>query len=314
MTAAARAQRAATAGVAAALGATLIWGAQLPIAKGAYAAVDGITLTLVRYGVALPAFAALLVWREGPAALAADRRGWLAAAAAGCALTGSLLCLFIGLSMTRPEVAAIILALQPAMTALAEWGRARRRPPAFTLACIVIAFVGVALVVTRGGAAFHEPAAARDTETLGNLLALCAAVLWVAYALLTPRMAGWSALRISTLTSIPVLVLVVLAWFVAHAFGGVRIEVAALAAATWRFAYLSLLGVVAGMLLWNAGLQRIGAVDAMLLANMMPIAAFVYRAFEGVRYQPVELAGAALVIGALVANSLSLRRGRKVPA
>lgn len=314
MSAAARTHGAVVAGVAAGLGATIIWGAQLPIAKGAYAAVDAVTLTLVRYGAALPVFAALLAWREGAASFVTDRRGWLAAATAGCALTGSLLCLFIGLSMTRPEVAAIILALQPAMTALAEWVRTRRRPPGFTLACIAIAFVGVALVVTRGGAAFHEPAAIRGTETLGNLLAVGASVLWVSYALLTPRMAGWSALRISTLTSVPVLAMTLLAWFVARGLGAVHVEVAALAPVAWRLAYLSLFGVVAGMLFWNAGLQRIGAVDAMLLSNTMPIVAFVYRAFEGARYLPVELAGAALVVGALVANSLSLRRSARVAA
>ena len=33
--------------------AVLIWGTQLPIAKGAMADIDGYTITLVRYGVAV---------------------------------------------------------------------------------------------------------------------------------------------------------------------------------------------------------------------------------------------------------------------
>lgn len=295
-------------GAAAAFAATVIWGAQLPIAKGAFVAVDGVTMTLVRYGAALVVFAVLLAWREGWRSFAAGRQRWLHVIVAGSALAASVLMLFTGLSMTRPEVAAIILALQPVMTALAEWGLTRRRPPPFTLSCIGIAFLGVALVVTRGGAAFSEPAAVRGAETMGNLLALGAAVTWVAYTMLTARIQGWSTLRVSTLTSIPMVALVVLVWLLAYPGDAIHIDATRLPAAAWRLAYVSLFGVVVAMFLWTAGLQRIGAVDAMLLANMMPIVAFVYRAVEGARYQPIELFGVALVVGALVANGLSMRR------
>ncbi|RPH63327.1 MAG: hypothetical protein EHM83_10320 [Burkholderiales bacterium] len=90
--------------------------------------------------------------------------------------------------------------------------------------------------------------------------------------------------------------------------GEVRIDAAALPAVSWRLAYVSLVGVVLGMFLWNAGLQRTGSVNAMLLLNLMPVVTFAIRAFEGARFEPVELAGAAIVVGALVANNLLLRR------
>jgi drug/metabolite transporter (DMT)-like permease len=65
--------------------------------------------------------------------------------------------------------------------------------------------------------------------------------------------------------------------------------------------------VLAAMILWNAGNQRVGALNAMLMLNLMPVIVFAIRFAQGERFLPVELAGAGLVIGALIANNLYLR-------
>jgi drug/metabolite transporter (DMT)-like permease len=298
-------------GLAAAFAAMLIWGAQLPIAKGAFVAVDGFSMTVVRYGVASVSFVLLLLWREGRDAFTYHGHGRQALLGGAFGLGASALLLFVGLSLTRPEVAVIILALQPAMAALGEWIVEGRPPPKFTLVCIAIAFVGVALVVTRGAgfAAFGGPGSGAASELLGNLLTVLASIAWVGYAMVTARMSGWTPLRVSALTSVPAFAVIVLAWFVADALGGVRIDVQALPAASWRLAYVSLVGVVLAMFLWNLGVQRTGAVNAMLLLKLMPVVTFAIRAAEGAHFEPVELAGAAIVVGALVTNSLLLRRG-----
>ena len=297
-------------GLAAAFAATMLWGGQLPIAKGAFVALDGFSMSVVRYGVAGSAFALLLWWQEGRGAFALDGRARPILLAGTFGLGTSALLLFVGLSLTRPEVAVIILALQPAMAALAEWIVDRRRPPGFTMACIAIAFAGVALVVTRG-VGLGQLASLHGAELIGDALVLLAAIAWVGYAVVTSRMAGWSSLRVSTLTTLPALVVILVVWVVAWRLGAVRIDAAALPAVTWRLAYVSLIGVVLGMFLWNDGLQRIGSVNAMLLLNLMPIVTFAIRAFEGARFEAVELVGAAIVVGALVANNLLLRRRRR---
>ena len=75
-----------------------------------------------------------------------------------------------------------------------------------------------------------------------------------------------------------------------------------------RLLVVSLLGVVAAMFLWNAGAGRIGAVNAMLLINLMPVITFAFRVFEGASFAASEIVGATMVVGALVANNLILRR------
>ena len=76
----------------------------------------------------------------------------------------------------------------------------------------------------------------------------------------------------------------------------------------WELAYLSLIGVLLAMLAWNYGTGQIGPMNATLLINLMPVTTFAYRAFQGYRFSPIELGGAALVVAALIANNLYLRR------
>src|SRR5262245_55135975 len=115
-------------GVALALVAVLIWGAQLPVAKSAFAAVDPFHVTVIRYGVATLLLAAFVRWRDGVGALRYYGRGMPASVLGLAGMTGSPLLVFAGLAITRPEHAAIIVSLQPSMTAIADWGLHGRRP------------------------------------------------------------------------------------------------------------------------------------------------------------------------------------------
>lgn len=286
----------------------LIWGIQFPVAKGAYAAVDGFSMTLVRYGFAVLVLVLLLWWHEGQAGLLLEGQGLRIALAGGLGVAGSALLTFVGLSMTRPEIAAIIASLQPSMAAIADWLVSRRRPPGITVACITVAFAGTFVVITRGGALLTAPALAGETELLGNVLVLLGSIAFVAYSLTIQELPAWSALRVSTLTIAAAVVTISAAWAVAHASGATRVDMAVLPAVAWRLFYISALGVVVAMFLWSAGVKRIGVVNAMLLLNLMPVITFALRFFEGAEFDVSELTGAVIVVGALFANNLMLRR------
>ena len=81
-----------------------------------------------------------------------------------------------------------------------------------------------------------------------------------------------------------------------------------LQAAGPELVYLSFIGVLVAMLAWNAGLARIGALNAMLLLCLFPVITFAVRYAQGQRFTALELAGAALVVGALAVNNLYQRR------
>jgi drug/metabolite transporter (DMT)-like permease len=292
-------------GVALAFVAVFIWGAQFPIAKSTFSTIDPFHVSGIRYGVGTLLLAAFVVWRDGRAALRYYGRGLSASLLGLVGMTGSPMLVFGGLALTRPEHAAIIVALQPSITAIADWWLHGRRPARFTLGCMTVAFVGVVLVVTKG-----DPALAFGRgELAGDLLVLAGAVCWVVYTMGTESFRGWSSLKFTLLTLIPGSIGLAIGTAVLVQFGLARVPTPAeMGSVAPQLAFLAVGGVMLSMLCWNAGTRRIGVLNAMLLQNLVPVIVFAIRFAQGERYVAVELAGAGLVIGALAANNAYLRR------
>ena len=291
-------------GVALAFVAVFIWGAQFPIAKSTFSTIDPFHVSTIRYAVGTLLLAAFVVWRDGTAALRYYGRGLSASVLGLVGMTGSPMLVFGGLALTRPEHAAIIVALQPSITAIADWWLHGRRPARFTLGCMTVAFVGVVLVVTKG-----DPALALGRgELAGDLLVLAGAVCWVVYTMGTESFRGWSSLKFTLLTLIPGSVGLAIGTAVLVQFDLARVpSVSDMGAVAPQLAFLAVGGVMLSMLCWNAGTRRIGVLNAMLLQNLVPVIVFAIRFVQGERYVAVELAGAGLVVGALAANNLYLR-------
>jgi len=74
-----------------------------------------------------------------------------------------------------------------------------------------------------------------------------------------------------------------------------------------QLVYFSLFTVVLGVLGFNNAARRLGPLNAMLMLNVVPVLVFGIEASLGRSFAPIELVGAAVVIGALVANNLYLR-------
>lgn len=292
-------------GVALALVAVLFWGAQFPVAKATFATIDPFHVSAIRYLVATLLLTAFVLWRDGTSALRYYGRARSATVLGAAGMTCSPMLVFAGLSMTRPEHAAIIVSLQPSMTAIADWWLRGRRPAGFTLGCIATAFAGVVLVVTKGDLAL----AFGRGELAGDVLVLAGAACWVVYTMGTEGFRGWSSLKFTLLTLIPGSMGLVVVTAVLVELGLARVpgweEVRSVGG---ELAFLSLGGVLLAMLCWNAGTRRVGVLNAMLMLNLMPVIVFAIRFAQGQRFEAIELAGAGLVIAALAANNLYLRR------
>jgi len=64
---------------------------------------------------------------------------------------------------------------------------------------------------------------------------------------------------------------------------------------------------VLGVLSWNMGNKLVGTTNGVLFINFVPVTVFAIRIAQGHHFQPIEFAGAAMVIGALIANNVVLR-------
>ena len=285
--------------------AILCWTPLFSVAKRTLPYLDAYALGSVRYLFGIALFVLLLIAFEGRQALRYDGRLGAATLYGLIGITGFNLFVWLGLGTTRPEHASIILALQTPLTAIAVWLVRGHRPAAFTLGCVVIAFAGVVLVVTKG----NPHAAIAGGELLGDVLVFCGALAWVTYTLAGAwKFAGWSPLRMTVLTCIPGTVGLLAANAIAIVLGQSEIPTfQSISAVAWQILYFSVGTVVLGVLGFNAAARRLGPLNTMLMLNLIPLGVFGIEAALGRSFAAIELIGALVVIGALVANNLYLR-------
>lgn len=291
-------------GLLAAAFAVALWGIQLPVAMDAFAILDPFHMTSIRYAIPACLMLALLALIEGRQALS-YRGALIPATVLGViGLSCSPLLVFVGMAMSQAEHAAVIIALQPSIAAIALWLLHGLRPANFTIGCMCAAFLGVVLVVTKGQILLTGS----PRQLAGDVIVLLGASCWVVYTIGTGRLSGWSTWRITVLTMIPGAIATVTLTAGLVAIGYLRTPTPAqLLSVGWELAYLSIAGVIIAMLAWNFGNRRIGPQNSTLLINLLPVATFVFRALQGHRFKAVEILGATLVVAALVTNNVYLR-------
>jgi len=278
------------------------------VAKRTLPVLDPFFLGSARYGAGVLLFVAILWLSEGRAALRYGGRLLPAVVYGLFGFTAFNTLVWWGLAYTRPEHASIIMALQTPLTALALWLTRGLRPPRFTLACIAAAIAGVLLVVTKG-----DPRHGLVGGSLGgDVLVLLGAVSWVVYTMAGAHFSGWSPLRMTVLTCIPgtVGLIAVNAATVAAGFSTLP-TIAQVLSVKWQLGYFVVFTVVLGVLSFNNGVRHLGALNTMLMLNLIPIIVFGIEAALGRSFSAIELCGAALVIGSLAANNLYLRRAAR---
>jgi drug/metabolite transporter (DMT)-like permease len=241
---------------------------------------------------------------EGRAALLAKGHGWRLFTYGTVGFAGFNLLAYAGLAHSRPEHAAVIMAMMPMITVLVSWVRSGQRPATFTLMSVAIAFIGVFLVVTNG----NPERALQNGEASGDLLLLIAAVCWVTYTLGADKFPSWSALRYTALSCAlgTLSILAVTGGLAIH--GDIQLPTLSVVVGfSWEFSYLVVLGAVVAVLSWNAGIKAVGAINGVLFINLVPVTAFLIGLVQGHDFGHEEILGALLVTGALVANNLYSR-------
>jgi drug/metabolite transporter (DMT)-like permease len=197
------------------------------------------------------------------------------------------------------------MATQPLIAALVAWLLRGVRPSRATLVFLGTALIGVLLVVTKG----HLRGLFGGGSAFGDLLMFLGAVSWVVYTLGATDFPSWSPLRYTALTCLLSLPAIFGAAAIATATGYVSTpSVSDVESVGWQLAYIIGIASVLGVLSWNAGNKLIGATNGVLFINFVPITVFAIRIAQGHRFQTIEFIGAALVIGALIANNVFMRR------
>ncbi|HLY95523.1 MAG TPA: DMT family transporter [Gaiellaceae bacterium] len=284
------------------------WGGQFVVGKSALATVNAFPLSTVRYAIAAGLWLVVLALVEGRSALRLDGHGRRLFGLGTLGFAGFNLLAYTGLAHARPQSASLIVALAPLLTALVIWRRTRIRPSAVTFALLAVALFGVALVISGG----HPSTIVTGAIGWGDGLVLAGVFSFVLYGLGARELPGFSPLRYTTLTAALGYVSIAAATAIALAAGLVPTPSGhALWSVTPQIAYLALPGAFIAVLTWNGAIKLLGAQNAVLFGNLIPVTTFAIEIVRGYRPGAVELGGAALTIAALVANNLLARRGAR---
>jgi len=275
------------------LGSATAFGAMAAFGKLAYDAGATVgTLLTVRFGLAAVLLWALILGTGSPRAVALPgaRDAGVALALGGCGYALQAGCFFTALARIDAALLSLLVYTFPAIVAVAAIALGRERPNARRIAALLLASGGLALVVAGAGAG--------SFDALGVALGLAAAATYATYILVSEGVSRRVAPRVltalvctgaaTTLTAGSALT------------GNLRLG-ALTAAGWWWLACIAVVCTVAAVSLFFAGLERVDATTASILATLEPLVT-VLLAFLvfGEMLSAVQLAGGAVMLAALL--------------
>ncbi|HEY1044543.1 MAG TPA: DMT family transporter [Telluria sp.] len=273
-------------------GVSFLWGGTFIAGRTLAHEMPAMVAAAARFAVAA-ALLLLLAWRMEGGLPRLSRSQMLATAALG--LTGIFLynlCFFGALGHIPAGRAALFVALNPIVTALAAAVILRERLTSRKWAGIALAFIGATIVITRGdpGGAVHDIS---QSLGVGELLMLGGVVSWAAYTLIGRR-ALTNLSPIAATTYAAIWGLLFLSFGAAGQIGDV--EWAALPATAYAsIVYLGAFGTVIGFVWYYEGVKAIGPSRASVFNNLVPVFGVVLAAL---------LLGEAILVSMVVGGLL----------
>jgi len=283
-----------------------IWGGQYSAGRVLAEALPWFTSAALRFVVGAAILVALAYLREGGLPRLDGRRfaTMLALAASGVFVFN--VCFFAGLEYVSAGRGALIMALNPVMTALGAWLLFGERMRPLRMLGIALAVAGVVVVITRG----ELGALTRGAVGLGELLLFGSVLGWVSYTLIGRVVPpGMTALGVTAWAALLGAVMLV----ACAVFERPWAQIAALPPSGWvAVAYLGALGTVVAFLWFYQGVRGIGPARAAVFLSFVPVFGVVIAAL--VLGEPVlpsmVVGGALVVVGVLLTNRPELRPAR----
>lgn len=276
--------------------AAIFWGANFNLARPVLAEMSAYIAGSSRYILAAAVMVLIALVRQE----AIPARHWKACLTLGVVgVFGFNLFFFLGMETSSAINGALIMALNPLLTAALGYLILRDRPSNRQLIAFPIGIAGVAIVVLGAGAHL--------TISTGDVYILIASLNWALYNVLVKKMMPKHVSGIASTAGIMTfgaIALTVAAWV--HGDGFIMPTLHAGTA----LLMMSLGGGVLAYLCWNASITHLGPSKAAIFMNLVPVTTMTIAAFEQMPPNQAQLFGAALVISAVTFSSVSLAKPR----
>jgi len=272
-----------------------IWGGQYSAGRLVAEALPGFTNAALRFVVAAPILVALAYAWEGGLPRLDGRRFATMLALAFCGVFVFNVCFFAGLERVPAGRGALIMALNPVMTALGAWLVFGERMSRVRMSGIALAVAGVIVVISHG----NLGALAHGALGLGELLLFGSVLGWTAYTLMGRAvLKGMSPLGATAWASLLGMIMLV----ACAVFERPWAALAALPPSGWgAIAYLGALGTVVAFLWFYDGVKGIGPARAAVFLSFVPVFGVAFAALVlGERILVSMIVGGAMVVGGVL--------------
>ncbi len=279
------------------LGASMAWGANIPLTAILFETFDPFFLALLRLVIATAVLVVIVGaggWRMLGIPIGLRRYLLLSASMAGFFLLYNL-----GLRYTHPITAAAIMAATPVYAAVSVWV-ATRQPlePGFWVAA-VLTVIGTGIAI----AARSPQALASLRLEGGEILIVLSYASWNAFSIASQR---WfepsvSQVRRTYVAMTGTVLWLALAWAAMRAVGAV--DAPNLSPSPQAILWLLLTAVFASglsVVAWNIGVSRVGLAAGSLWQNMVPVFAVLAAMLFGILPTAGQVIGGLIVIAGVL--------------
>ncbi|MDP8566930.1 DMT family transporter [Methylophilus aquaticus] len=271
--------------------AAVFWGANFNLAKPVLAEMSPYIAGASRYVLAAAVMVLIVCVKKD----AIPWRHWKAYLTLGVVgVFGFNLFFFLGMETSSAINGALIMGLNPLLTAIIGYLMLGDKPTVRQLIAFPIGIAGVAIVVLGAGAHL--------TVSIGDVYILIANFNWALYNVLVKKNMPKEVSGIAStagIMSVGAAALSIAAWM--HGDSAVLPTMGAGSA----LLMMSLCGGVLAYLFWNASIARLGPSKAAIFLNLVPVTTMVIAAFERMPPTHAQLFGAVLVISAVTFSAFS---------
>ncbi|WP_458415277.1 DMT family transporter [Schinkia sp. CFF1] len=292
--------------------AAVSWGAMFPVAHAAFKHIDPFYFTIIRYGSVTIILIAVLLWKEGMRAFRFEGKGLHLWFYGTMAFTVYNLFMFWGedlLGKPGVMVASINESLMPMISIVIVWVIFKKRPHLFTLACVLVSFIGAVLVITKGNIQSFLGATG---QFIPSILIFIAVVGWVIYTMGVSKFRGWSALRYSTLSCLLGTGTAIIITVGASLFGLIPVpSEETIKVVSPHLLFMIIFPGVIALLGWNIGVSILSPLNALLFINFVPVTTLIVSMFQGNDITVFDLIGTVFIIVSLLSNNIFVRMVQK---
>lgn len=272
----------------------IIWALNFSIIKSSLTEIDPLSFNGLRFVFAAAIIWLALFWKKQQFSI--PRKDWLPLL--GMGLLGNLVyqgLFIIGIDYTLSANAAVMLGTIPIWVALFSHFFKLEAMNLFKTIGVIFAFGGIVFIISGGEKGFSLSS---DTF-IGDVIIILSAVVWGGFTILSkPFLSRYTPIQFSAIMSTIgciVLFLVGLPNMTVLEWGKVSY------AAYGGVVYSGLLSIGAAYIIWNYGIQMVGAVRTSTYQNLVPVLGLVFGiVLLNEQLSLLQYVGSALVIAGIV--------------